>query len=467
MRKNEMIYRAIGGISDDKAADAYLYTSEKQKNYRLRNVLYGIGVAALICSFFVLSFVLLKVSGPKTDPAAVGTDTGTEQVTETETETKIETETRDPSYLDDEFFKKLYDDIYKNLEDGKINPIYEVSVEETTVNLNDLPGVEALELKEITPVETAEKILGKYVFSFGSGITHFIWTFKTDEEYGGISANRSIDENGNVAYEFSSESLGMFKVSVLRNALKKGGLSEGKKAEYEAMLSELSSKYVPTDEEICKLAVGLAQTYCGYEVPLIIDRDYANALSDTVLRASRDFRANKNVNTGNETTAESNIIDEYIEKVFSHKGTTELPRKLKDKLADGPGNNTGISNDDIFIYPIYKAATTGPIETYALNYGYSGYPDCLSVDSVITEIDIMRDDINICGINTSSSFEEFEKVFTELGFEVQKASDYRIFAKIDGFTITLQKEEKISSGYVIHNSLCLRLAVTNNNGVIF
>ena len=457
----------MGNIDDKIISETDAYQAEPKDHSRLFAVLEGVAIVAVVCGLIAFSFVLMKFAGEKTDPAAVGTDTNTEQVTETETETKIETETRDPSYPDDEFFKKLYDDIYKNFEDGKINPIYVVSVEETTVNLNDLPGVEALELKEITPVETAEKILGKYVFSFGSGITHFVWTFKTDEEYGGISANRSIDENGNVAYEFSSESLGMFKVSVLRNALKKGGLSEGKKAEYEAMLSELSSKYVPTDEEICKSAVDFAQTYCGYEVPLIIDRDYANALSDTVLRASRDFLANKNVNTGNETTAEDSIIDEYIEKVFSHKDTTELPRKLKDKLADGPGNNTGISNDDIFIYPIYKAATTGPLETYALNYGCSGYPDCLSVDSVITRIDIMRDDINICGINTSSSFEEFEKVFTELGFEVQKASDYKIFAKIDGFTITLQKEEKTSSGYVIHNSLCLQLSVTNNNGVIF
>lgn len=94
MKKNEMIYRAIGGISEEKAADAYLYTSEKQKNYRLRTVFSGVGIAAIVCSFFVLSFVLLKVSGPKTDPAATGAEESTvETMLEAETEMETEAET--------------------------------------------------------------------------------------------------------------------------------------------------------------------------------------------------------------------------------------------------------------------------------------------------------------------------------------------------------------------------------------
>ncbi|MBO4423573.1 MAG: hypothetical protein J5879_09045 [Clostridia bacterium] len=88
MKKNEKIYRAIGGISDDKAADAYLVTSEKQKSHVLRKIFAGIGVAALVCSFFVLSFVLLKVSGPLNQPAdGTGTETDTNQTDTTDTDT--------------------------------------------------------------------------------------------------------------------------------------------------------------------------------------------------------------------------------------------------------------------------------------------------------------------------------------------------------------------------------------------
>ena len=114
MKKNEMIYRAIGGISDDKAADAYLYTSEKQKNYRLRTVLYGIGVAALICSFFVLSSVLLKVSGPKTDPASSGEISNTEEQTEIMyLESERIPDCKDPSAVTPDTEELKIDELYK------------------------------------------------------------------------------------------------------------------------------------------------------------------------------------------------------------------------------------------------------------------------------------------------------------------------------------------------------------------
>jgi hypothetical protein len=86
LKKKEIIYRAIGNISEDMAADAYLNISEKQKSHRLRAIFGGIGAAALVCSFFVLSFVLLRFSGPRTDPPSdSGTATDTETVTDTDT----------------------------------------------------------------------------------------------------------------------------------------------------------------------------------------------------------------------------------------------------------------------------------------------------------------------------------------------------------------------------------------------
>ena len=66
MKRKEILYNAISGISEGKVADAYEYSNKKEKNTTLMRVLKIAGVAALFCSFIVLSLVLLKVSGPKT-----------------------------------------------------------------------------------------------------------------------------------------------------------------------------------------------------------------------------------------------------------------------------------------------------------------------------------------------------------------------------------------------------------------
>ncbi|MBQ7698856.1 MAG: hypothetical protein IJT49_00765 [Clostridia bacterium] len=94
MKRKEILFNAVSGISEDKAADAFEYENPKKRNTVLRSVLYGAGIAAIFCSFIVLSFVLLKISGPKTLPddanAAV---TGNELITEAETEIETEKET--------------------------------------------------------------------------------------------------------------------------------------------------------------------------------------------------------------------------------------------------------------------------------------------------------------------------------------------------------------------------------------
>ena len=170
MRKNEMIYRAIGGISDDKAADAYLNTSEKQKNYRLRNVLYGIGVAALICSFFVLSSVLLKVSGPKTDPAASGEESAIQTDTE-KTETDKAEETRSSG------FYAFVENPVKNM---KAEEFYQIEL-----------------YKNFLPAEIPENYVDFYSFRYVPG--DYLCddgTYKTVSEHGSISFRDSTVNNG-------------------------------------------------------------------------------------------------------------------------------------------------------------------------------------------------------------------------------------------------------------------------------
>ena len=91
MKRKEILYDALSGISEDKAADAYEYTNYNRKKVVFQNVLKGAGIAAIICSFIVASFILQAVSGPKpvpddTNNAAAGSEVITEAEVEKETE---------------------------------------------------------------------------------------------------------------------------------------------------------------------------------------------------------------------------------------------------------------------------------------------------------------------------------------------------------------------------------------------
>lgn len=97
MKRKEILYDALSGISEDKAADAYEYTNYNRKKVVFQNVLKGAGIAAIICSFIVASFILQAVSGSKPVPddkknAAAGSEVITEAEVEKETEAEPVTE---------------------------------------------------------------------------------------------------------------------------------------------------------------------------------------------------------------------------------------------------------------------------------------------------------------------------------------------------------------------------------------
>ncbi len=102
MKRSEILYNAMSGISEDKIADAYEYRGYNKKREILHNILKGAGISAIFCSFIVLSLVLLKISGPKitTDPftASTGTaDSGVVTPDESETE-NVYTDIDDDSF---------------------------------------------------------------------------------------------------------------------------------------------------------------------------------------------------------------------------------------------------------------------------------------------------------------------------------------------------------------------------------
>ena len=87
MKKKEILYSAISGISEDKAADAYEYTNYNRKKAVFQNIMKGVGIAAIVCSFIVASLILQAVSGPKTLPddanaAATAMETSSDADTE-------------------------------------------------------------------------------------------------------------------------------------------------------------------------------------------------------------------------------------------------------------------------------------------------------------------------------------------------------------------------------------------------
>ena len=64
MKRGEILYNALSGINENKIADAYEYRDNRKKEI-FHNVLKGAGIAAIFCSFIVLSFLLLNLNGPR------------------------------------------------------------------------------------------------------------------------------------------------------------------------------------------------------------------------------------------------------------------------------------------------------------------------------------------------------------------------------------------------------------------
>ncbi|MBO4422424.1 MAG: hypothetical protein J5879_03225 [Clostridia bacterium] len=91
MRKSERLYRAIGGIDENKISDAAEYAAP-EKSSRIKTVIECVAVAAVVCVFVATSVVLTRISGPK-NGAASGEETA--EVTAADTETGSDTDTEE------------------------------------------------------------------------------------------------------------------------------------------------------------------------------------------------------------------------------------------------------------------------------------------------------------------------------------------------------------------------------------
>lgn len=125
---------------------------------------------------------------------------------------------------------------------------------------------------------------------------------------------------------------------------------------------------------------------------------------------------------------DQSVVDRYLDKIYSHPLTTKMSMKLKDKVIfDEHWQAVQPDNDKSFFEYIVSEGTVYYIKAEApyVKYCYVGYPESYveGAEQRVTSILIAGEDIKICGININSSYEDFEKTFSELGLDVSKNGD--------------------------------------------
>lgn len=160
------------------------------------------------------------------------------------------------------------------------------------------------------------------------------------------------------------------------------------------------------------------------------------------------------------------LIDEYLDKIYSHPGTSNMAFSLKDRPTEieleGCRIEYGFGCEEVFDPAFEGDGFDGkPYQSYHI----AGYPDCIDAYAVIG-VNIYNDTTKICGIGVNSSFDEFEATFSSLGFTVTRETvGVRSFisARIDGMIIELYERY----GTEAPANMYMTILSTNNNNVVF
>ena len=360
--KSDDLYKAMGNIDDKIIKDAEEYQAEKREHPHLRAVFYGIGVAALICSFFVLSFVLLKVSGPKTDPAAtadseaettadlqadetektntpaVTSDTEIPHTDEPDTEAP-DTEAEPVQKLQDKALIKLYSNVYDgfvHIKDGRlVYRNYKGLGRNPDRVSNALPGIEALNLKETMTDGEVHEIIGRIggSVSLSDNDMFCFWDYKTDNGYTFyLTAHHTENEDkSGFIYVFDRLPLIRLKTEVIKAELKKDGIDAETEEEYEKTLSELELLYDGYKEEYCKATEDFTKIMCGYEISCYNDPDYASELINVVFSALADYAEGKRAYTDIDYDDDLNrlvnsgfILEDFVDAVNKNNKVEDI-----------------------------------------------------------------------------------------------------------------------------------------------
>ena len=183
-------------------------------------------------------------------------------------------------------------------------------------------------------------------------------------------------------------------------------------------------------------------------------------------------------------------LDEMLERVYSHPGTSEMKFRLKQTVTDEDmkdylkkfsyGGICQYYDPDYDLTPVYycesddRLMTDEEIEaayengggrfgpdwvsgTPYVRYDVNGYPSRDDDNKAVVHVDILDEKISVCGLTVNSSLDEAEKVLTELGFKVTRNKTHKVYscktdreileAHADGFWIIFEEASEMKSGF--------------------
>ena len=183
-------------------------------------------------------------------------------------------------------------------------------------------------------------------------------------------------------------------------------------------------------------------------------------------------------------------LDEMLERVYSHPGTSKMKFRLKQTVTDEDmkdylkkfsyGGICQYYDPDYDLTPVYycesddRLMTDEEIEaayengggrfgpdwvsgTPYVRYDVNGYPSRDDDNKAVVHVDILDEKISVCGLTVNSSLDEAEKVLTELGFTVTRNKTHKVYscktdreileAHADGFWIIFEEASEMKSGF--------------------
>lgn len=137
-----------------------------------------------------------------------------------------------------------------------------------------------------------------------------------------------------------------------------------------------------------------------------------------------------------------------------------LTEELSQQQMDSLDEITGIIGAREFLGKDYKALSGENNQFYKpeiyVSYIVGSWPDEKNFGHFVTTIEITDPKITLYGISCQSPYEDFDSVFTEMGYDVEKYETYHI-AKSERFSFVMVKTSK--------EKLIARAIVTNVDNI--
>ena len=226
---------------------------------------------------------------------------------------------------------------------------------------------------------------------------------------------------------------------------------------------------------------------------LVYKEDEGGAVPDITpytVRKNAVFKKEFEKNTGMEVEFDSDSIKEYIDKIYDHPGTTQTKYRIMQYIPeeDVKDHDTlyNVEENGVSGYLVYFDNDNGMFDYHInrkdhIKYTYSDF--LLRFHSyfvkegnsrpMVTKITIRNDKIKLCGIDINSSFDDFEKTFSALGFKTKRTKnaatgkDVAVYAEIQGLKITFRGIEAFENDEETAPWMSLELGFSGNAYIVY